>query len=70
MSLLSWALPLAMVLLVIAMLLTLVRLEPSAQRLGLTDLDLLPLCRETLAELTPLALAPSMRTWANLCFLS
>ena len=35
----------------------LARLEPSAQRLGLTDLDLLPLCRETLAELTPLALA-------------
>ena len=42
---------------VVTQLLTLARLEPSAQRLGLTDLDLLPLCRETLAELTPLALA-------------
>ena len=41
----------------VTQLLTLARLEPSAQRLGLTDLDLLPLCRETLAELTPLALA-------------
>ena len=42
---------------VVAQLLTLARLEPSAQRLRLEALDLLPLCRETLAELTPLALA-------------
>ncbi|MCF7201636.1 ATP-binding protein [Pseudomonas oligotrophica] len=42
---------------VVAQLLTLARLEPSAQRLSLATLDLLPLCRETLAELTPLALA-------------
>jgi len=42
---------------VVTQLLTLARLEPSARRLGLAELDLLPLCRETLAELTPLALA-------------
>jgi len=42
---------------VVTQLLTLARLEPSAQRLSLADIDLLPLCRETLAELTPLALA-------------
>jgi two-component system, OmpR family, sensor histidine kinase QseC len=42
---------------VVTQLLTLARLEPSAQHLSLADIDLLPLCRETLAELTPLALA-------------
>lgn len=42
---------------VVAQLLTLARLEPSAQQLRLVPLDLGVLARETLAELTPLALA-------------
>ena len=42
---------------VVTQLLTLARLEPSAQRLGLAPLDLGRLARDTLAELTPLALA-------------
>lgn len=42
---------------VVTQLLTLARLEPSAQQLRLAPLDLRALVRETLAELTPLALA-------------
>ncbi|MCQ4301965.1 ATP-binding protein [Pseudomonas songnenensis] len=42
---------------VVTQLLTLARLEPSAQQLRLAPLDLRALARETLAELTPLAIA-------------
>jgi len=42
---------------VVTQLLTLARLEPNAQPRHPQQLDLLPLCRECLAELTPLALA-------------
>ena len=42
---------------VVTQLLTLARLEPRAQQLRLAPLDLRALARETLAELTPLALA-------------
>ena len=42
---------------VVTQLLTLARLEPNAQQLRLAPLDLRALVRETLAELTPLALA-------------
>jgi two-component system sensor histidine kinase QseC len=42
---------------VVTQLLTLARLEPSAQQLRLAPLDLRMLARETLAELTPLAIA-------------
>lgn len=42
---------------VVTQLLTLARLEPNAQQLRLAPLDLRALARETLAELTPLALA-------------
>jgi two-component system sensor histidine kinase QseC len=42
---------------VVTQLLTLARLEPSAQQLRLAPLDLCRLTRDTLAELTPLAIA-------------
>ncbi|PKL96624.1 MAG: two-component sensor histidine kinase, partial [Gammaproteobacteria bacterium HGW-Gammaproteobacteria-9] len=42
---------------VVTQLLTLARLEPSAQQLRLAPLDLRALARATLAELTPLAIA-------------
>ncbi|MCW3147156.1 ATP-binding protein [Stutzerimonas stutzeri] len=42
---------------VVTQLLTLARLEPNAQQLSLAPLDLRALTRETLAELTPLAIA-------------